>query len=112
MINKVDKEQFDFTSLGDISEWWITKNKLSAKVISVIENGIEVLITNENIFEVDRLRLYINANSTVDEKNISVTSNNLLLEHYFQKNSGTIVVSLDKLLPNSKKKISINFGEY
>ena len=111
VLNQVDKEQFDFTSLKEISEWWKIKNKLDAKIISVIENGIEVLITNKNSIEVDNLQLYINANSAIDEKNVSVLSNNILLKHYFQRSTSTMVVSLDKLLPNSSNKITISVSE-
>ena len=111
LINKVDKEHFAFASLNDIGEWWNTKNKLDAKIISKFENSIEVLVTNKNFVEVKNLQLYVNSNSTIDRKNISVTSNNILVEHYYQKSSGIIVVSLDKLLPNSTMKITISFGE-
>ena len=110
LINQGEKEHFAFSSLKDIGEWWNTKNKLDAKIISKFENSIEVFVTNKNFMEVKNLQLHFNSNN-INYRNISVSSNNILVEHYYQLGSGTIVVSLDKLLPNSTRKITIRFGE-
>ncbi|MDP2366238.1 MAG: hypothetical protein Q8M94_21000, partial [Ignavibacteria bacterium] len=111
MINQLDKSQSGFTSLKEISKWWITKNKLDTKIISGFENDIEVLVTNKNFVEVNNLQLYVNSNSSIDKRNISVTSNNQLVEYYFHRSSSTIVIILDKSPPNSTKKITIHFSE-
>ena len=111
MINQLDRTQSDFTSLGEISKWWNSKNKLDATIISGVENSIEVLVANKNPIEVNNLQIYVNPNNIIDNRNISVTSDNLLISHYFQQSSGTIVISLDKLLPKSNKKITISFSD-
>ncbi len=111
VINQLEETQSDFTSLGEINKWWNTKNNLDATIISGIENSIEVLVTNKNPVEVNNLQIYFNSNNIIDKRNISVTSDNLLINHYFQQSSGTIVISLDKLPPKSTKKIKISFSD-
>ena len=104
MINQFDKQNLTFTSLEEIGEWWKIKNKLDAKIISISENDIEVLVNNKNIEQVNNLHLNVNLNGTIDKRNISVNSNNHLLEHYFLTSSNTLVVNIDKLAAKIRQR--------
>jgi hypothetical protein len=58
---------------------------------------------------VSDIKVFINYVKKIERKNIAVSLNNTLLEHYFDDISGSIVIKLENVLPNSVNKIKINF---
>ena len=109
-LNDIDYQQFKFTNLEHISNWWRNKNNLDVKILSINNKKIEIIVNNRNSESIYNLPIFLNLNNDLYENNLSVTSNNLVVEHYFEKISGAVVITLSIINANSSNKVIINFN--
>ncbi len=108
-INSLKSNGYNFTSLASLNEWWSVRNSISAKLGMISEKEMEVLINNKNPIKLNSLKVYVRENNRIDKKSFTVTLNNTLLEYYFDKISGLIVINLDNISPNSVSKIKLKY---
>jgi len=110
-LNLLGLQNYHFVSLTTARDWWIIKNNLKCEINNLLENSIEIFVSNNNPVEVDNIKLILNPAGSYKQKNISITSNNALLDYNYESSSGAIVINLDKLYSNSIKKILVSFLE-
>jgi hypothetical protein len=110
-LNLLSSQNYHFISLISVRDWWIIKNNLKCEIKSLLENSIELSVSNNNPVEVDNIKLFLNAGGGFTQKNISIVSNNASLDYNYENSSGAIVIKINKLDPNSVKKIMVSFSE-
>jgi len=110
-LNLLGLQNYHFVSLTTARDWWIIKNNLKCEIKYLLENSIELCVSNNNPVEVNNIKLFLNPAGSYKQKNISITSNNALLDYNYESSSGAIVINLDKLYSNSIKKILVSFLE-
>ena len=110
-LNLLSSQNYHFISLIIVRDWWIIKNNLKCEIKSLLENSIELSVSNNNPVEVDNIKLFLNPGGRFNQKNISIISNNASLDYNYEKSNGAIVINLNKLHPNSVKKILVSFSE-
>ena len=110
-LNLLSPQNYHFISLNSVRDWWIIKNNLKCEIKLLLENSIELSISNNNPVEVDNIKLFLNPGGRFNQKKVSIISNNASLDYYYEKSNGAIVINLDKLHPNSVKKILVGFSE-
>ena len=110
-LNLFSSQNYNFISLSAARDWWIIKNNLKCEIKYLLENSIELFVSNNNPVEVNNIKLFFNSGRNSMPKNVSITSNNKLLDYDYENSSGAIAINLDKLYPNSIKKILISFSE-
>jgi hypothetical protein len=110
-LNLLSSQDHHFISLNVARGWWIIKNNLKCEIKYLPENSIELFVSNNNPVEVDNIKSFLNPGGSFKQKNISITSDNLLLDYNYENSSGAIVINLNKLNPNSIKKIMVNLLE-
>ncbi len=108
-INKIKTSSYNFTSLPPIKKWWNLRERIVSEIKNISDNEFEVWVTNKNSSVVSDIKVFINYVKKIERKNIAVSLNNTLLEHYLDDVSGSIVIKLENVLPNSVNKIKINF---
>jgi hypothetical protein len=110
-LNLLSAQNYHFISLNRARDWWIVRNNLKCEIKLLLENSIEIFASNNNSVEVDNIKLFLNPGESFKQNGFSITSNNTPLDYYYEKSNGAIVINLNKLYPNSVKKILISFSE-
>ena len=108
-INQLNFDKIKFVTFSEINTWWKIKNKMDIKINSSIKNKIEFRVFNGNSIEVNDLQIFINLKNNVDLNNLTVTSNNILVDYELQKTSGELLINLKTMLPNSNRVFIITF---
>jgi hypothetical protein len=108
-INKIKAHNSNFTSLTQIKKWWKIRQRIESEIKNISDNQFEIWLTNKNSLVVSDIKVFLNYVKKIDRKNFTVSLNRTLLEHYFDDISGSIVIKLENVIPNSVNKIKINF---
>jgi len=110
-LKHFEKGKYKFTSIDEVKKWWMTKNKLNVKTISESDKVVEFTVNNNNAYEVNNVKIYLNYSRTLSLNSISISSGDTNFDINNEPKADVVFINLEKILPNTTRKFLVTFNK-
>lgn len=109
-INLLKSNGHNFTSIESINKWWRIKDLISLQLKNTKDSEFELMLTNKNFVAINDLNVYLDCFKKIDLSSLTISLNDAPLNYYLDDTAKVIVISLDKIPPDSINRIKIKFS--
>lgn len=100
----------NFTTIDSINNWWKTRSGITTMIKNIKENQFELWLTNKNFVEINDLNIYLDNFNKFNSGVLTISLNNAPVFYYLDDVAKVIVVTLNKISPDSINRIKIQYS--
>ena len=109
-ISKIESSDSWVTTLNSLKDWWVSRNNISASIFTAGENSANLVISNNNMQEIDNIKLILNWSYEYNINQLVVNYGNEIIDYSASK-TGEINLLIEKLGARQTKRINMIFNK-
>ncbi|MFZ2322172.1 MAG: hypothetical protein WAV89_00605 [Ignavibacteriaceae bacterium] len=109
-ISKIESSDSWVTTLSSLRDWWVSRKNISASIFTAGENSANLVISNNNLQEIDNLELIINWSYQYNINQLVINYGNEIID-YSASETGEINLLIEKLGARQTKRINMVFNK-
>ena len=109
-ISKIESSDSWVTTLSSLRDWWVSRNNISASIFTAGENSANLVISNNNMQEIDNIKLILNWSYEYNINQLVVNYGNEIIDYSASK-TGEINLLIEKLGARQTKRINMIFNK-